>query len=60
MKDGDTSDDWKGEALIRAKPTKEQQRAEKNRLVNVIHHNARRAEGAPLPAAKSHQRMWFK
>ena len=48
------SDDWKGEHLIKAKPTLRERHAETNRVINTIYHAKRRAKGAPAAGAKKH------
>lgn len=50
-------DDWKGEGLIKAKPTDKQRAAEYRKLNSKIYHMNRKAQGAPLPGAKSHNRL---
>lgn len=47
-------DAWKGENLIRARPTAEDTASETKRLANKFYHNRRRAAGAPAAASKSH------
>lgn len=48
------TDDWKGEHLIRARPTLAQRKSEVRRLVSSIAHENRRAKGIVHPAAKAH------
>jgi len=48
-----TDEEWKGKHLISAKGANN--RKEATRMVNVIYHAKRRAEGAPTPGAKEHR-----
>jgi hypothetical protein len=46
---------WKGQHLISAKTTNN--RKEATRMVQVLYHARRRAEGAPAGGAKKHRAM---
>jgi hypothetical protein len=45
-------DDWKGEELIRKKPSRAQKDAENRRIVTSVYHDNRRKAGIPVPGKK--------
>lgn len=50
-------DDWKGEHLIRAKPSTEDRAQENRRIVSMTWHKKRRKAGFATPAAVAHSRF---
>lgn len=51
------NDDWKGEALIRARPSDEDRGVEGRRIISMAWHKKRRKAGYATPAAAAHTKF---